>query len=53
MTTTTSLKVQPIAGRIGAEIGEIDLRDALTNETIGEIRKALVHYKVIFFRTRT
>ncbi|MCY6488807.1 TauD/TfdA dioxygenase family protein [Leptolyngbya sp. GGD] len=53
MTTTTSLKVQPIAGRIGAEIGKIDLRDALTNETIGEIRKALVHYKVIFFRNQS
>ncbi len=42
--------VQPIAGRIGAEIVGIDLSAELGNEVIAEIRKALIQYKVIFFR---
>ncbi|MBD2101641.1 TauD/TfdA family dioxygenase [Leptolyngbya sp. FACHB-261] len=42
--------IQPVAGRIGAEIVEVDLSTALPSEVIGEIRKALVHHKVIFFR---
>lgn len=39
-----------VAGRIGAEIVGVDLSADLSNDIISEIRKALVQYKVIFFR---
>ena len=42
--------VSPITPRIGAEIGGIDLREELPDETIAEIRRALLTYRVIFFR---
>ena len=45
--------VQPVAGRIGAEIGGVDLSANLNHSLIGEIRKALIQYKVIFFRGQT
>lgn len=50
--TTTSLTIQPVAGRIGAEIRGINLGETLSDATISEIRKALVQYKVIFFRNQ-
>jgi taurine dioxygenase len=40
----------PITGRIGAEIIGLDLRQTLSDETIDDIRQALIKYKVIFFR---
>lgn len=40
----------PIAGRIGAEIVGLDLRQNLSESIIREIRQALIKYKVIFFR---
>ncbi|MEL7037845.1 MAG: TauD/TfdA family dioxygenase [Cyanobacteria bacterium J06592_8] len=40
----------PLAGRIGAEIIGLDLRQTLSDETIDDIRQALIKYKVIFFR---
>ncbi|EFA69033.1 taurine dioxygenase [Cylindrospermopsis raciborskii S07] len=48
--TYQHLKIKPIAGRIGAKILEIDLKQNLQDEVINEIRRALVQYKVIFFR---
>jgi taurine dioxygenase len=42
--------VQPVAGRIGAEIVGVDLNTDLSDLVIAEIRKALIQYKVIFFR---
>lgn len=51
-TTITSLDVQPIAGRIGAEIRGINLSTPLPDAAISDIRKALVQYKVIFFRNQ-
>lgn len=42
--------VSPLTPRIGAEIEGIDLRDDLPDETIADIRRALLTYKVIFFR---
>jgi taurine dioxygenase len=42
--------IQPVAGRIGAEIVGVNLSADLSNDIISEIRKALVQYKVIFFR---
>jgi taurine dioxygenase len=43
--------IQPIAGRIGAEIVGIDLSQNPSDDLIAEIRKALIQYKVIFFST--
>jgi taurine dioxygenase len=45
--------IQPIAGRIGAEIVGIDLSQNPSDDLIAEIRKALIQYKVIFFRQQT
>lgn len=46
---TGSLR-SPSAAYIGAEIGGVDLRDHLDQNTVEEIRDALHRYKVIFFR---
>jgi len=40
----------PLTPTIGAEIRGIDLAADLPDQTIAEIRRALLHYKVIFFR---
>ncbi|MCP6757581.1 MAG: TauD/TfdA family dioxygenase [Fischerella sp. CENA71] len=42
--------IQPVAGRIGAEILGVDLSADLSKDIISEIRQALIQYKVIFFR---
>ncbi len=42
--------IHPVSGRIGAEITGVDLSADLSDGIIGEIRKALVQYKVLFFR---
>jgi taurine dioxygenase len=41
---------KPLSPRIGAEIHGVDLRDELSDQTIAEIRDALLRRKVIFFR---
>lgn len=43
-------RVAPLTPRIGAEIEGVDLRESLADETIADIRSALLTYKVIFFR---
>ncbi len=48
--TQTAIRVQQLSPQIGAEISGVDLRDQLTDETIGEIRAALLQHQVIFFR---
>ena len=45
--------IQPLAGRIGAEIVGVNLSSDLSDSLVSEIRKALIHYKVIFFRNQT
>ena len=45
-----NIEVKPIAGRIGAKIKGVNLAEKISDEIISEIRKALVQYKVIFFR---
>ncbi|MBW4657824.1 MAG: TauD/TfdA family dioxygenase [Drouetiella hepatica Uher 2000/2452] len=42
--------IQPIAGRIGAEITGVDLGAELSDNLIQQIRQTLIQYKVIFFR---
>ncbi|MBE2978931.1 TauD/TfdA dioxygenase family protein [Priestia megaterium] len=44
------LEVYPIAGQIGAEIRGIHLSSDLDTTTVNAIKKALLQYKVIFFR---
>jgi taurine dioxygenase len=43
-------EVRPIAGALGAELHGLDLSGDLPADTIGEIRQALLHHGVIFFR---
>jgi len=46
----TVLRVQPIAGALGAEIFGVDLEGELSDATIAEIRQALLDHLVVFFR---
>jgi taurine dioxygenase len=48
--TFTRFSVTPLTPTIGAELHGIDLREQLPEETVAEIRRALLTYKVIFFR---
>ena len=55
ITTTTitaprTIVERPLSPTIGAEIHGVDLRDELDDDTIAEIRGALLRWKVIFFR---
>jgi len=45
-------EIEPVAGRIGAEIINVDLTSNLSDEIIAAIRKALIEYKVLFFRNQ-
>lgn len=45
-----SFKVSPASWRIGAEIEGIDLSQELSDAVVGEIRQALLKWKVLFFR---
>lgn len=48
--TPSTITVSPQSPTIGAEIGGVDLSDDLSDATIGEIRQALLDWKVLFFR---
>jgi len=48
--TFAGFDVLPLTPRIGAEIDGVDLREDLDEELVTEIRRALLTYKVIFFR---
>jgi taurine dioxygenase len=50
MGSNRTLKVEKIAGALGAEIHGIDLARDLDEETIGQIRRAFLDNLVIFFR---
>jgi alpha-ketoglutarate-dependent sulfate ester dioxygenase len=45
-----SLDIDPVAGRIGAEVRGVRLSGALAPETFGAIKRALMQHKVLFFR---
>ncbi|WKN22792.1 TauD/TfdA dioxygenase family protein [Azotobacter vinelandii] len=47
------LDIQPITGRIGAEIRGVKLSTGLDAVTLGAIQDALLRYKVLFFRDQT
>ncbi|HUI48249.1 MAG TPA: TauD/TfdA family dioxygenase [Acidimicrobiia bacterium] len=44
------LTLRPCSEVIGAEVSGVDLRDALDDESRSEIRRALLEWKVLFFR---
>jgi len=44
------ITVSQVAGHIGAEIGGVDLSGPLHNDAVAEIRRALLKWKVVFFR---
>jgi len=46
------LRIQRIAGALGAEIGGIDLRLGLTPQVAAEVRAALLEHLVVFFRNQ-
>ncbi len=50
MTVGAGLDVRPVAGHIGAEINGVDLGSGLDDATISAIRRALLEWKVVFFR---
>ncbi|MGZ8762157.1 MAG: TauD/TfdA dioxygenase family protein [Acidimicrobiia bacterium] len=47
---STVLTVEPLTATIGAEIGGVDLADDLSDDVVAELRRALLDWKVIFFR---
>ena len=47
---TRELKVSPVTGTIGAELSGVDLAGELSDETVAEIRAALLANRVVFFR---
>jgi len=48
--TEAALGIHPVTPVIGAEVSGIDLRDALSPETVEQLRAALHKWKVLFFR---
>ena len=48
--TPVTITIEPMTVTIGAEVGGVDLADDLSDDTIEEIRQALLDWKVIFFR---
>jgi taurine dioxygenase len=45
-----TLNFKPVASALGAEVSGIDLRENIPDNRFGELREALVHYQVLFFR---
>jgi taurine dioxygenase len=49
-TAYTQIRVEPLTGMIGAEIHDIDLRNNLSDAVMAEVERALLEWRVIFFR---
>ena len=47
------LRINPLAGAIGAEVSGVDLADELGEDTIAAIRRAWLDHLVVFFRGQT
>ncbi|WP_216911992.1 TauD/TfdA dioxygenase family protein [Nocardia noduli] len=45
-----TVRIEPVAGHIGADISGVDLRETLTDAQVEAITSALHTYKVLFFR---
>jgi taurine dioxygenase len=50
---TRTLEVSPVTGTIGAELRGVDLAAELSDETVAEIRAALLANRVVFFRDQS
>lgn len=50
MANYTRISVEPIAGALGAEIRGVNVAAELDDETVSEIRQALLEHLVVFFR---
>src|SRR4051812_5442454 len=48
-----AIRVEPIAGALGAEIAGVDLSTDLGDDAIAEIRRAWLDHLVVFFRDQT
>ena len=44
------IQVDPVSGALGAEISGVDLRAAIDDDLVAEIRSALLVNHVLFFR---
>ena len=53
MSNPVQFELTPIAGSLGAEIQGVDLSQELSEETVLQIREALLDHLVIFFRDQT
>ena len=47
---SNSIRVDPIAGALGAEVAGVDLGRPLSAEIVAELRRALLDHLVLFFR---
>ena len=47
-----NITVNPVAGRIGAEIEGVDISRPLDADAVGAIQQALDEWKVVFFRNQ-
>jgi alpha-ketoglutarate-dependent taurine dioxygenase len=45
-----ALDIRPLAGNIGAEVGGVDAAADLSDETVAQVRAALLRHKVVFLR---
>lgn len=51
--TEVPMEIRPLAGRIGAELTGVDTGVSLGDETIADIRNALLMHRVVFLRGQT
>lgn len=49
----SAIEVRPVNGYIGAEIGNIDLAEPLSDQTLVDVRDALATHGVLFFRDQS
>jgi taurine dioxygenase len=47
---TAGLRVEPVAGALGAEISGVDLSKPLSEDTVQALRRVWLEYLVVFFR---
>ncbi|MBV9570796.1 MAG: taurine dioxygenase [Alphaproteobacteria bacterium] len=53
MSKPTTFEIAPLSPTLGARISGVDLAGPLHDETIAEIRKALLQHEVLFFEDQT
>lgn len=48
-----TLRLEPVTALIGAEVQGVDLAGGISDETFDELRRALLEWKVLFFRDQS